>query len=146
MWRRRPRFGALFAALASSSCYNSATDLEKLVSSNQPTESYVVHLNCGNHGAVYYGFRVDGREYRGKAPSGVFACSSTKLGDKRPVYYYPENPNIHSLFMPREAYDRALGWYVPEWWWFIGVPFVFVIFSVVLEVKRGKKQSAQSGS
>ena len=136
------KFILLICALpAISGCYNSADDMRLLTSSHFLSDAYIVHLDCGDHGAVYYGFRVNQNEYRGKSPSGLFNCNAVKIGDKTPIYYHPENPQIHSLIPPKKAYENAKGWYIPELFWYIGMPILLTAFTIFSGVLRRKSKS-----
>lgn len=139
--RVKLKFVVLAFALLATGCYNTALDFKQMVGNYRSIEAGVVHLDCANHGAVYYAFWVETREFRGKAPSGIFDCRATKIGEKRLVYYLPTNPNIHSFYVPNEAYARAYGWYIPEWWWFTVLPLLFICIVAITEVSRGKKRA-----
>ena len=126
-------------------CYNAAADFKQLAAAHEVAQGQVVHVDCGDHGAVYYSFLAAGAEHRAKAPNGQLNCHSAQRGDKVTVFYDPKNPRTNTVVNPNVAYANAKGWYVPEWLWFIGVPALFVVAITALELSRSKKSKNVRG-
>jgi hypothetical protein len=108
-------------------CYNSASNYERLVLSHAEAFGRISHIDCANHGAVYYSFEVNGKILNARAPRDFIVCATAKIGDPLIVFYDPQNPSVNSLLQPDDAYRNEKGWYVPEWLWpILGVALVTV--------------------
>jgi hypothetical protein len=141
----RVAFIVLLASLLGG-CYNEAAEFRKLVQSSEVANATVVYVDCSNHGAVYYSLSVAGREFRAKAANGELNCGALKRGDVVKVYYDPQRPQVNTVLRPTEAYERARGWYLPEWL-FIMVPlFGLVAFPVMQAIYAERRKSARRGA
>jgi hypothetical protein len=125
--------------MAITGCYNAANDLKQLVVEHEVTQGQVVHVDCGNHGAVYYSFIAADGEHRAKAPNGQINCKASQRGDKVTVFYDAKDPKTNTVLSPEVAYARAKGWYIPEWLWFIAIPALFVVAPIARELSRSKR-------
>lgn len=108
---------ALFSMV--SGCYNPAESQQALINSPTKTDGWVSGINCNNHGAVFYSFSANSREFTARAPSGSLDCRLVKHGEKIVVFYLASDPAVNTILDPKEAYARAKGWYIPGWAWFI---------------------------
>lgn len=133
---------AVTVAVAVSGCYNEALPQRDLVQRQSTAIGWIKHRDCANHGAVYYGFEVNGQAQAGRAPPGVLDCSRVKVGDAVKVYYDRANPAMHTLLEPRHLYEQERGYYIPIW---LSVPalllllLLFQYFTTLLEdAKRAK--------
>jgi hypothetical protein len=117
-----------------SACYNHAERERGLLERAEQTTGTIRHLNCANHGAMYYRFSVAGKEYAGPVDISGMNCGSTRVGDPVRVFYDPVDPRIHTLREPSSAYDEARGWYMPAWAVF-AVAFAALILIPVIQSK-----------
>jgi hypothetical protein len=101
--------------LVLSGCYNHATNFEQLVRTPTSTEGRVVYVDCASHGLVIYEFNVGVHAYRAKTKA--ISCGGAKLSDLVTVFYDASHPETNTLLEPAVAYERARGWYIPEWMW-----------------------------
>jgi hypothetical protein len=127
-----------------SGCYNSAASQRALVDSPTRADGWVSGINCNNHGAVYYSFTANNREFRTRAPDATLDCRTAKRGDKLVIFYLASDPAVNTILDPREAYARAKGWYMPEWGWIIFMVLAFIALPIIESYRREKSKRASS--
>jgi hypothetical protein len=135
---------AVVAAVSAfvSGCYNDPDHLRKFAEHHQTVQARVRHLDCANHGAVYYEFTIDGENQAGRAALGTIDCRSSKVGMPVLVYYYPGNPRIHSTMSPSTLYAQEKGYSLPAWAVFaLAFPAFVVVVSIInLSQSAGAKR------
>jgi hypothetical protein len=129
-------------------CYSKATDFQQLARMPASTEGRVVYVDCASHGLLVYEFNLGGRAYRAKTTA--ISCGSAKLGDQVMVFYDANHPDTNTLLQPAAcslqpavAYERARGWYIPEWMWNLLFPCLGMAACLLyyLLVHERRKQS-----
>jgi len=144
--RQRTWLIMVASCFALAGCYNSAENFHVLVDRHMSVEGVVVFVDCADHGAFYYSFQAPNGEHRAKAPPRDAPCSDTHVGDKVTVFYDPQYSQTNSLLEPTAAYEKAKGWYIPEWAAFIVPPMLLVLFSIALNLKgAGRKNPPPTG-
>ena len=124
------------ACVLVSGCYNGAHEYRRLRDSNAAIAGEVAYVDCGAHGLVVYSFVAKGTEHRAKAPPGLPPCETARRGDPVTVIYDPEHPEVNTLRSPQEAYEKAVGWYMPEWGFIFGPIVALVAFSIALHSRK----------
>ena len=122
-------------------CYSKATDFQQLARMPASTGGRVVYVDCASHGLVVYEFNLGSRAYRAKTTA--ISCGSAKLGDQVTVFYDANHPDTNTLLQPAVAYERARGWYIPEWTWNLLFPSLGMAACLLyyLLVHERRKQS-----
>ena len=60
------------------------------------------------HQEVGFSFEVNGRTYRGIGRSDIGGFGRISIGDKVPVYYLVDNPEVNCLGDPKQLYSAEL--------------------------------------
>jgi len=127
-----------------SGCYSHAIDFQQLARTPASTEGKVVYLDCKSHGLVIYEFNLGGRAYRAKTTA--ISCGNAKLGDRVTVFYDAGHPDTNTLLQPSDAYERARGWFIPEWMWNLLFPILgmaaCLLYYLLVHERRERSQPA----
>lgn len=86
-------------------------DLRDLATLGKPIEAVINNKNCANAGVVYYGFALDGSEYRGSGNACVASCAKALVGEKIQVTYSVKNPQNSMCGSVEQAVSRFNGNY-----------------------------------
>jgi hypothetical protein len=129
---------ALMSLLPLGGCYNQADDFRRLAASPSAAQGHVVYVDCNSHGLVVYSFSSGTHEYRRKTDA--LRCGDSHVGDPVTVFYDSADPNTSTLRDPSEAYERARGWYLPEWAMPVLVA-VMVVLGIVFQAVSAKRKS-----
>ena len=104
------------SAIFLNACYKEATPYKELIARHATIQGKIHSKYCNNHGQTFYDFELEGKVYLGSSGSvGQVACEKLKIGSPVTVYYNPDNPSVHTLLIPQEAYEREHGFDIPIW-------------------------------
>jgi len=91
--------------LLATSCKTKVDPWEQLLTRHMSVAAVVEKTFCSNHGAVLYGFVVDGRKYTGVTYWLQKLCRQVVVGGAVVVNYDPINPTVNTTLDPSAAYE-----------------------------------------
>ena len=113
----RAELSVVVIIFALAGCYNEAAESRSLVEHQTVASGFVVSVDCGNHGAIYYKFVLNGLSREGRAAQGVLPnCTEVPIGYPVRVFYDATNPELHTVIEPSRLYEREHGYYIPYLW------------------------------